>query len=170
LVIVIVGMVVTAASPSSAGTGPDRFDRYGIAFEYPSRWFVATKPLSNGANPIYRFTVSSSPVRRTSADEGPCLPGVARQLRQTAVLAYLREALGADRALSLPRLPRRPRTFRLPTRADRSLCGFDRGSRWVPFKDAGRAFYLGIYVGPNATVTTRRALQSLLDGMLIESR
>jgi hypothetical protein len=167
---VIAGMVMTAASPSSAGNGSARFDRHGIAFEYPSRWFVTTRPLSNGANPIYRFTVSTSPVRRTSADEGPCLPGVARQLRRTAVLAYLREALGADRALSLPRLPRRPRSFRLPTSADRSLCGFDRGSRWVPFKEAGRAFYLGVYVGPKATMTARRALQSLLDGMQIESR
>jgi hypothetical protein len=169
-VFVIVGMVVTAASPSSGGTGPDRFDRHGIAFEYPSRWFVTTQPLSNAANPVYRFTVSTSPVRRTSADEGPCLPGVARQLRRTAVFAYLREALGTDRAVSLPRLPRRPRTFRLSTRADRSLCGFDRGGRWVPFKEAGRAFYLGIYVGPEATMTARRALQSLLDGMRIEAQ
>jgi hypothetical protein len=161
---------ILAASPSSAGENHARVERYRIAFEYPSTWFVTTRPLSNGLNPVYRFTVSTVPVRRTPADDGPCLPGIARQLPPNAVLAYLREALGADRVLSLQRMPRRPRGFRLPTQADTGLCGWERGGRWVPFKDAGRAFYLGLYVGPNASASKRRALKRLLDGMRIEPR
>ena len=136
-----------------------RFDRYGIRFHYPESWFVTTRPLSNGTNPVYRFAVSTVPVRRTRADEGPCLPGVAKQLPAAAVLAFLREALGYDRTRSLPRMPRRPRNFRLPNRSDSFLCGFKRGSLWLPFRDRGRAFYLGIYVGPEATAAVRRALK-----------
>lgn len=153
---------------ASYGQTVKRFDRYGIRFHYPESWFATTQPLSNGTNPAYRFAVSTVPVRRTRADEGPCLPGVANQLPAAAVLAFLREALGYDRTRSLPRMPRRPRSFRLPNRSDSSLCGFKRGSLWLPFKDRGRAFYLGIYVGPETTAATRRALQRLLDGMRLD--
>jgi hypothetical protein len=57
----------------------------------------------------------------------------------------------------------------LPTSADRSLCGFDRG-RWIAFKEGGRVFYLGVYVGPRATPSARRSLARLLNGMRIEPR
>ena len=169
LAAVVVAVVVLTVTPSSAGTGLEQFHRHGIAFQCPGSWFVTTRPLSNGVNPIYRFTVSSSPVRRTRADEGPCLPGVARQLPQRAVLAYLREALGSDRRISLPRVPRRPRSFRLPTSTDRSLCGFDRG-RWITFKESGRVLYLGVYVGPRATALARQVLARLLNRMGMEPR
>ena len=161
-------VLAAVASPSAAGSALARFDRNGIAFEHPSSWFVTTRPLSNAVNPTYRFTVSDVRVRRTRDDDGPCLPGVARQLPATAVLAYLREAVGSERAPSLPRMQPRPRSFRLPTRADSSLCGFDRGGRWVPFKTSGRAFYLGVYVGPTASASKVRTLQRLLDGMRID--
>jgi hypothetical protein len=155
---------------SLAGDRLERFDRHGIAFEYPRGWFVTTKPLSNGLNPAYRFAVSSSPVQRTKADAGPCLPGVARQLDRGAVFAYLREALGSDRRLSLPRVSPRPRSFRLPRRTDTSLCGFGRGGRWIAFKQAGRVFYLGVYVGPKASASARRALARALNGMDVAPR
>ena len=83
---------------------------------------------------------------------------------------YVMEALGTDRIVSLPRMQPRPRSFRLPARSDNSLCGFNRGGLWVPFKTGGRAFYLGIYVGPRASAATRRALHRLLDGMQIQPR
>lgn len=159
-----------AGDPSSAGNQLGRFDRYGIAFEYPSGWFVTSRPLSNAGNPVYRFAVSSVPLRRTRADVGPCLPGIARQLPKDAVLAYLREALGSDRTRSLPRMPQRPRSFRLPTRTESFLCGLGLGSRWIPFKESGRALYLGIYVGPRATAQARRALKRLLDGIRVGPR
>ena len=145
-----------------------RFRQFGITFTYPSHWFLTAQPISHAGNPVYRFTVASRSVRRTRADTGPCLPGIARQLRPDSVLAFLREALGADRRRSLPRMARRPKSFALPTKADRSLCGFPNGgSRWIPFRDAGRAFYLGIYVGPKASGTARSRLQRLLDDMII---
>ena len=147
-----------------------RFERNGIAFHYPHGWFITTQPLSSGANPIYRLAVSSVPVRRTAADTGPCLPGVARQLPPDSVLLYLREALGSDRARSLPRMDPRPASFPLPPPGG-GLCGFEQGSgSWHPFKHAGRAFYLGVYVGPEASAASRRALKSLLDGMAIHAR
>jgi hypothetical protein len=65
-------------------------------------------------------------------------------------------------------MPPRPRSFQLPTQADSYLCGFKAGTRWIPFKDAHRAFYLAIYVGPRASASTRRAFKRLLDGMCIE--
>lgn len=163
-----VGLAVLLGSPSNAGTELERFERAGITFKYPSRWFVTTQPLSRAAvNPVYRFVVSTVKVRPTTEDRGPCLPGIARQLPRDAILAFLREATGADRARSLPRMLPRPRSFRLPTQADSYLCGFRSGTRWVPFKQAGRTFYLGIYVGPSAPTSTERALRRLLDGMQI---
>jgi hypothetical protein len=157
--------------PSTASTTLKRFHRNGISFGYPSKWFVTTHPLSNAGNPVYRFAVSTVPVRRTASDIGPCTPGVAKQLPPTSVLAYLREALGADRTRSLPRMPRRPHTFGLPSARDRQLCGFRKGGTgWILFKDAGRAFYLGIYVGRKAPASARRALKRLLNGMEIQAR
>jgi hypothetical protein len=161
-------LTVAVATPSEAGLHRERFNQTGIAFDYPSGWLVTTLPLSNGVNPRYRFAVSTVKLRRTTEDIGPCTRGIAKQLPSNAVLAYLREAIGADRARSLPRMPPRPRSFRLPTPSDSYLCGFEAGTRWIPFKQAGRAFYLGIYVGPRATATTKRALTRLLDHMRIQ--
>jgi hypothetical protein len=162
--------VTVASCVSAAEAAPDRFAEHGITFEYPSAWFVTTEALSNGINPKYRFAVSTTPVRRTGQDLGPCLSGIARQLPTTAVLVYLREALGADRRASLRNMQPRPRSFRLPTRADASLPCFGRGGRWVPFRTGGRAFYLGIYIGPKAAPASIRALGRLLNGMGIAAR
>jgi hypothetical protein len=161
----------TTASSGEGLAPKQRFDAKGIAFDYPSRWFVTVKPLSAATNPAYRFAVSSVPVRRTAADEGPCLPGLARQLPPDAVLAYLREALGADRTRSLPRMPQRPTSFPLPPRKGGGLCGFEQGGgRWYPFRDGNRAFYLGVHAGPGASTASRRALKKLFDGMEIRAR
>lgn len=154
---------------SSSVTPLKHFDRNGISFQYPRSWFVTAKPLSDGVNPIYRFAVGTHAIRRTPKDSGPCLPGVAAQLPSTAVFAYLREALGADRGASLPNMQKRPRRFPLPTRSDNSLCGFERGL-WIPFKSDGRAFYLGVYVGARASKANVAALAAAINGMKIEPR
>jgi hypothetical protein len=165
----VLGLAVVVAGSLSAATEFKRFDRSGIAFDYPSGWFVTTRPLSNGVNPVYRFAVSTVRVRRTNQDIGPCLPGIARQLPPGAVLAFLREAVGADRTRSLPRMGARPLSFRLPTKSDSYLRGFAGRTRWLPFKQAGRAFYLGIHVGPQALASTKRLLKQLLDHMQIKA-
>lgn len=160
---------LTACSQSSGDL--KQFSRYGITLEYPKSWFVTTRPITHAVNPVYRFTVSTSPVRRTPADTGPCAPGIAKQLPADGVLAYLREALGRhDVALSLSGMTPRPRHFPLPTASSTALCGWPRHGLWLPFKAKGRAFYLGVYVGPRATAATRRALRHLLDGMQIRAR
>ena len=131
------------SSTSMAAPAFDRFDRDGIAFSYPSSWFVTTRPLRTGVDPEYVFTVSTAPVRRTPDDLGPCTPGVAGQLRENGVLAYVREALDSRVPEYIDRMQPRPPSLQ----ADHSLCGFPRGGRWVPFRSGGRAFYLGLYVG-----------------------
>jgi hypothetical protein len=163
-------LAVLGVSLPAAAADQDRFSRHGIAIEYPRSWSLTTAALSDGVNPKYRLTVSTSRVRRTGRDSGPCLPGVASQLGNRSALAYVREALGADRARSLPRMQPRPRHFRLPTLRDNSLCGFGRGGRWIPFKEAGRAFYLGVYLGPRATPAMRSELRAVLDSLTIRLR
>jgi hypothetical protein len=180
------GAVEVAASPEqqhaatsakrtmrgAPGSSPEvrRFDRHGISFTYPRHWHVTTAALSNGVNPVYRFAVSTVAVRRTGRDLGPCLPGIASQLPRDAVLVYLREALGADRTRSLPRMTERPRTLRLPAPSDRELCGLGPRGRWIPFRERHRAFYLAVYVGPEASPGTRRAVRRLVAGMTIRPR
>ena len=164
-----VAVVLTAAICASAeGSALKRFERNGIQLTYPNSWDITTKALSNGVNPRYRFAVSTGPVHRTPKDLGPCLAGIAEQLPRTGVLAYLREATGADRTASLPSMQSRPRTFRLPTRADNSLPCFGRGRRWVPFRTGNRAFYLGLWIGPRASSARIRALGKLVNGMQIK--
>jgi hypothetical protein len=148
----------------------ERFHRYGISFDYPGSWFFTTRPISTAGNPAYRFTVSTVPVRRTPADQGPCTPGIAKQLPPDGVLAYLREGLGPlDRDPAMPRMPTRPRSFPLPNASSDSLCGWAFRGLGIPFKTKGRAFYLGVYIGPKATTTARRALKRMLDGMHFDS-
>jgi hypothetical protein len=164
-------LAVALVACSASSEKLKQFHRHGIAFEYPESWFVTTRPISNGVNPVYRFTVSTVPVHRTRADQGPCTPGIAKQVPSDGVLAYLREGLGPlDRDRALPRMPTRPRSFPLPNATSTALCGWSRRGLWIPFKDGGRAFYLGVYVGPKATASTRRALRHLLDRMEIQAR
>jgi hypothetical protein len=160
----------TTQRSQQAGLGElKRFDRYGITFEYPGSWFVTTQPISAARDPVYRFTVSTVRVRRTPADRGPCTPGIAKQLPPNGVLAYLRERLRRrDVAIELSRMTPRPRSFPLPTASSTALCGWARRGLWTPFKADGRAFYLGVYVGPKAPAATQRALKRMLDGMRID--
>ena len=161
---------MAAALAPAAAAPTTRFSDEGISFRYPSRWLVTTEPLSNGVNPTYRFAVSTTPIQRTPQDLGPCLAGIAKQLPPASVLVYLREALGADRRSSLPRMQPRPRRFRPPTRMDQSLPCFGRGGRWVPFRSRGRAFYLGIWIGRDAPAVRVAAVRRLLDGLRIDPR
>lgn len=160
--------LVAAISPTAGLSADAHFAANGISFQYPHEWFVTTERLSNGIDPRYLFAVSSHSIRRTPQDTGPCLPGVARQIPNDGVLVYLREAV-SGRDPSLRRMQPRPRRFRLPTRSDNALCGFPRG-RWIPFRSGGRAFYLGVYVGEEATMAKINAVKRVIDGMRIASR
>jgi len=153
-----------------ASTTVERYDRLGISFEYTSSWFVTSQRLSNGWDPDYRFAASTVPVRRTRDDEGPCLPGIARQLPRSGALVFLREYTGASRRRALPRLDPLPRRLKL-TR-DGIMCGFSRPARgaWIGFREARRAFILAVHVGPNATKATERQLRRLVASLEIRLR
>lgn len=164
LILSLAAMLTFGALASAAPLS--RFKSAGISFAYPDDWHVTTKPLSNGRQPVYRFALSSFPVHRTAQDIGPCLAGIAKQRRPGGVLAFAREARGADKARG--RFPPRPARFPLPTRNDNAGCLGD-GSISLAFRDSGRTFYLWIAVGPDASPATRRALRRTLDHMAIHA-
>lgn len=148
----------------------ERYDRLGISFEYASSWFVTTEPLSNGSDPDYRFGASTVPVRRTRHDVGPCLRGIGRQLPLNAALVFVREYRGASRRRALPRLEPLPRRLRLtPGSVMYCLHRPARGA-WVNFREAGRAFVLGVHLGLKATKTTERQLRRLVASLEIRRR
>src|SRR5437870_4419381 len=94
-----VGMLLTILAVQAAACAAARqraFSSHGISFAYPATWHATSKPLSNGAEPVYRFAVGNFRFHRTSRDLGPCLMGIARERPKNGVLAFMREALGAD--------------------------------------------------------------------------
>jgi len=148
---------------ASAGA-TNRFSRRGISFVYPASWYVTTMPLSNGLEPVYRFAVGNFRFHRTSRDLGPCLEGIARQRPTGGVLAFMREALGADARRT--RAGPRPKTFPLPAATDQTAC-LGAGSSQVVFRQAGRIFYLWISIAPKAPRSARDQLQALLSSIRI---
>jgi len=158
-----------AVTPSRAGTELERFDGLGISFEYPSTWFVTTERLSNGWDPDYRFAASTVPLKRTRDDEGPCLPGIGRQLPVSGALVFLREARSSTRRArsQLGPLPRRLRLTR-----DAVMCGLHRPAlgAWIGFRVARRVFVLGVHLGPKATKTTERELRRLVASLEVRPR
>jgi hypothetical protein len=169
LAFVIVVFLVGAASATRTA-GLERFERKGISFAYPGDWFVTAKPLSNGWDPDYRFAVATWPVHRTSRDRGPCLAGIAKQRPANGALAFLREYVGASRKRALPRLPPRPKHFRLPTQRDGDYGCLGKGSLAHYFRDSGRALILWISIGPKATAETRLALKEIVASLEIRRR
>src|SRR6266576_2890993 len=115
-------MLLLSGSVSGASGSLRLFSNRGISFAYPPAWHATTKPLSNATEPIYRFAVGNFRFHRTRRDIGPCLSGIAKQRPRNGVLAFMREALGADRRRSLPRTPSRPKHISLPRRSDQAWC------------------------------------------------
>jgi hypothetical protein len=160
-------MLLLSGSVSEASGSLRVFSNRGISFAYPSSWHATTKPLSNATEPVYRFAVGNFRFHRTPRDIGPCLSGIAKERPENGVLAFMREALGADRRRSLPRTPSRPRHISLPRRSDQAWC-LGHGTREIVFHTAGRVFYLGMSVGPMASRADKRRLRTLLNAMRIK--
>jgi hypothetical protein len=168
--LVAVGLLLTVVVVQAAASAAARrhtFSNHGISFAYPAAWHATSKPLSNGAEPVYRFSVGNFRFHRTARDLGPCLLGIARQRPKRGVLAFMREALGADarRARSAPR----PKNIRLPQRSDQAAC-LGSGTSEIIFHQAGRVFYLWISVAPDASRHNRRRLHTLLNSMKIKPK
>jgi hypothetical protein len=160
-------MLALLSGVSGASASLRMFSSHGISFAYPSAWHATTKPLSNATEPVYRFAVGNFRFHRTPRDIGPCLSGIAKERPKNGVLAFMREALGADRRRSLPRTPSRPKHISLPRRSDQAWC-LGHGTREIVFHTAGRVFYLGMSVAPMASRADKRRLRTLLNAMRIK--
>ena len=160
-------LLLLSGSASGAGGSLRVFSDHGISFDYPSAWYATRKPLSNATEPVYRFAVGNFRFHRTRRDIGPCLSGIANQRPRNGVLAFMREALGADRRRSLPRTPARPKDISLPRRSEQAWC-LGRGTGEIAFHEAGRVFYLAISVGPTASRADKGRLRALLNAMRIK--
>ena len=135
-----------------------------IAFRYPANWHVTRGRLDNVLDPHTLFAVSTYELPRKPLDD--CDGSHARGRPADGAFVLVKEVLdGASLRRSLPRLPRRPGHFRLPT-------GGQAGCLAPPsvayqFRVGRRAFYVWLSVGPRASAPTRAALTRLLDRMWI---
>jgi hypothetical protein len=158
-------LVMATCVFAQSGVGEtERFSSDGITFTCPSSWYVTTRPLSNGLEPIYRFAVGNFRFHRTKRDIGPCLQGISEQRPGTGVLAFMREAIGADARRA--HVGARPKAFRLPSPTEQAAC-LGPGSTQFTFSQAGRVFYLWLSISPKAPPAARAEIRRLLDSMRI---
>ena len=152
--------------PSAYASSPTMFNKNGVRATLPPGWWASDRRMSSGVEPVFRLTVSNRPLIRTSKDTGPCYAGIGQQIQPRAVVAILREAVGAD--LRSGRFDKRPARFVLPKRQlgqDNSCLG-DHATQIV-FKDAGRGFYLWIAVGRAAPPDRVERLLTLLNKLAL---
>ena len=156
------GIPTRSAPAPSAST----FNEDGVRATLPSGWWATNRRMSSGIEPIFRLTVLDRPLLRTSKDEGPCYGGIGKQIQPRAVVAILREAVGAD--FKPARFSKRPVRFVLSSRQpgqDNSCLGDH--ATLISFKDAGRGFYLWIAAGRDAPQERVERLLTLLNGLSI---
>lgn len=145
-----------------------RFPRgSSIGISYPSNWHATTRRLDDVLDPHTLFAVSTYKVP-TGPRDG-CDGTHARGRPADGAFVLVKEVLdGASLRRSLPRLPERPRHFRMPTRGTHQAAGcLKPPSVAYQFRVAKRAFYVWLSVGAKASRRTRTAMAELLDGMRI---
>jgi len=135
-----------------------------ISFRYPANWHVTRHRLDDVLDPHTLFAVTTYRLPGGRVDD--CDGTRARGRPADGAFVLVKEVLdGASLRRSLPRLPRRPRRFRLPTRGG-AFC-LAPPSVVYQFRVGKRAFYVFISVGCRASAHTRAAVTTLLDGMRI---
>ena len=143
----LIVLLLLLGAPSARASASTTFDRNGINANIPSGWWASDRSMSNKAvEPLFRLTVSNRPLTRTTKNNGPCYAGIGEQIQPRAVVAILREAVGAD--FKPTRFGKRPARFVLPKRRpgqDNSCLGDH--ATLISFKDSGRGFYLWIAAG-----------------------
>jgi hypothetical protein len=135
-----------------------------IAFRYPANWHVTRHRLDDVLDPRTLFAVSTYRQPRGRVDD--CDGTRARGRPADGAFVLVKEVLdGASLRRSLPRLPSRPRRFRLPTHGQAGC--LPPASVAYQFRVGKRAFYVWISVGSRASARTRAAVSRLLDRMWI---
>jgi hypothetical protein len=135
-----------------------------IVFRYPANWHVTRRRLDNVLDPRTLFAVSTYELRRGPLDD--CDGTHARGRPTDGAFVVVKEILdGASLRRSLPRLPSRPRRFRLPVHGQAGCMAPP--SAACQFRVDKRAFYVWVSVGRRASPRTRAALLRLLDRMRI---
>jgi hypothetical protein len=135
-----------------------------IAFRYPANWHVTRRRLDNVVDPRTLFAVSTYKLPDGGIDG--CDGTHARGRPADGAFVLVKEILdGASLRRSLPRLPSRPRRFRLPTHGQAG-CPTPPSATYQ-FRVAKRAFYVWLSVGRRASRRTRAALTRLLDRIRI---
>ena len=135
-----------------------------VVFRYPADWHVTTRRLDDVLDPRTLFAVSTYKLPVGPTDD--CDGTHARGRPADGAFVLVKEVLdGASLRRSLPRLPARPRRFRLPTRG-RAGC-LAPPSAAYQFRVGRRAFYVWISLGSRAAARTRAALARLLDRMWV---
>ena len=149
----------------------------GYAVVYPDDWTVAEENLTPWlSSPEEIFSLGTFPLRVSEGPEdglriwdAPVAPAALADMTSDDVLVSLQEASPAgfgDR-------DRRPETFG-PRGCDASILGcapredpfdvtFD--AWWIPFTDAGRAFYLSVVIGDDVTPELREQAWAVADSL-----
>lgn len=135
-----------------------------VAVRYPANWHLTTRRLGQVFDPHTLFALSTYRLRRGPLDD--CEGTYARGRPADGAFVLVKEVLdGASLRRSLPRLPTRPKRFRLPAHGQAGC--LPPASVAYQFRVAKRAFYVLISVGPRASARTRAALARSLDGLWI---
>ena len=179
LICAVVGLTVwaqawsTPAAESSSALNLRRFTIDGqniaqrfpagtsVSFRYPSSWYVTTRRLDDVLDPRTLFALSNYRIPNGRDD---CDGTHARGRPSDGAFVLVKETLDkASLRRSLPRLPARPPTLRLPT-TGRAGC-LAPASVAYQFRVAHRAFYVWISIGPRASTQTRGAVRAMLNTM-----
>jgi hypothetical protein len=126
---VLVALLLAALVLAAPARAADRYERpaVGLSVDVPAGWTVVRRPLTACTDPVQRLA-----------------------LRGRGALVLLVERRDPE---PLSAYPPRPERFSLPGRADWIPCCAPRsGKGWMlPFRDAGRAFYVYVYLGAPGT-------------------
>ena len=140
----------------------------GISLSYPRGWHQYPRSLTRVAEPTQKLVITSFAVRQGRPDEG-CRPKtVIEHMPADGAFIYIFEYRQyAGRTRQLARFPRRPKHIQLRerTRVEYECFGLSYG---VPFRDRGRAFQAHVYLGSQATATTRARVLRTLDSLRVE--
>jgi hypothetical protein len=135
-----------------------------MAVRYPANWHLTTHRLDTVLDPRTLFALSNYGLRRGPVDD--CDGTRARGRPADGAFVLVKEVLdGASLRRSLPRLPARPKHFRLPAKGQAGC--LPAPSVAYQFRVAKRALYVWISVGRRASPRTRAALTRALDRLWI---